>query len=42
MREVPMTKQKSVIDLMVFGHVPQSESDNPFRVNDKDKLKNNP
>jgi hypothetical protein len=42
MREVPRKKQKPLVDLLVYGHAPQSKSENHFKVQGEDELKNNP
>jgi len=41
MRGVPWKKQKPMVDLLMSWHAPQSECENPFKVNDEDELKNN-
>ncbi|MCI21457.1 hypothetical protein A2U01_0042625, partial [Trifolium medium] len=42
MMELPRKKQRPVVDLLVFGHAPQSESENPLSLNDDDELKKRP
>jgi hypothetical protein len=39
-RDEPRKKQKPVVDLLVSGHAPQSESEKPLRISDDDELKN--
>jgi hypothetical protein len=38
----PRKKQRPVVDLLVSGHAPQSESEKPLRISDDDELKNKP
>lgn len=41
-KEIPRKKDKLVLELIVSGHSPQSETENPLSVNDEDKLKTKP
>ncbi|MCI52546.1 hypothetical protein A2U01_0073791 [Trifolium medium] len=41
-KEEPRKKQKPMVDLLVSGQAPRSESEKPFRDNDDDELKNKP
>jgi hypothetical protein len=40
--DLPKKKQRPVVDLLVSGHAPQSESEKPFKLNEESAAKKRP